>query len=212
VSGMDALDIDGAWVFTPRIHRDGRGSFLEWFTDNEFSADLGHRLDIAQANCSVSRRGVIRGIHFSDVPPGQAKYVTCASGAIIDVVVDIRVGSPQFGRWAAVRLDDDNRRALYIGEGLGHAFSVVSDEATVLYLCSTPYAPGREHGVNPLDPAIGIDWPQDIDPVLSDKDRAAPSLAEAQASGLLPDYTASQAYLATLRQASSPELSAARDT
>lgn len=209
---MDALDIDGAWVFTPRIHRDGRGSFMEWFTDAELRADLGHRLDIAQANCSVSRRGVIRGIHFSDVPPGQAKYVTCASGAIIDVVVDIRVGSPQFGRWTAVRLDDENRRALYIGEGLGHAFAAVSDQATVLYLCSTPYAPGREHGVNPLDPAIDIDWPHDIEPVLSDKDRAAPSLAEAQASGLLPDYAASQAYLATLRQPSSPQLSAARDS
>lgn len=205
---MDELEIDGAWAFTPRIHRDGRGHFLEWFTGAGFRTDLGHRLDLAQANCSVSRRGVIRGIHFSDVPPGQAKYVTCASGAIIDVVVDIRVGSPGFGRWTAVRLDDENHRALYLAEGLGHAFAAVSDQATVLYLCSTPYAPGREHGVNPLDPAIGVAWPEDVEPVLSDKDAAAPTLAEAQSAGLLPDYAACQAYIAQLRVDSGPELSA----
>jgi dTDP-4-dehydrorhamnose 3,5-epimerase len=196
---MKALDIDGAWLFTPQIHGDRRGSFLEWFRDAEFSADVGHRMDLAQANCSVSRRGVVRGIHFSDVPPGQEKYVTCASGAIIDVVVDLRVGSPGFGRWQAVRLDDESRHALYIGEGLGHAFVALSDRATVLYLCSTPYAPSGEHGVHPLDPAIGIAWPDDLDTVLSDKDAAAPSLAEAQAAGLLPDYGDCQAHLASLR-------------
>ena len=131
--------------------------------------------------------------------------MTCASGAIIDVVVDVRVGSAGFGSWTAVRLDDENRRALYIGEGLGHAFAAVSDQATVLYLCSTPYAPGRERGVNPLDPAIGIDWPGDTELVLSDKDRAAPSLAEAKAAGLLPDYAQCQAYIAGLRRAAAPE-------
>jgi dTDP-4-dehydrorhamnose 3,5-epimerase len=195
---MKALDIDGAWLFTPQIHGDRRGSFLEWFRDAEFSADVGHRLDLSQANCSVSRRGVVRGIHFSDVPPGQAKYVTCASGAIIDVAVDLRVGSPGFGRWQAVTLDDESRSALYLGEGLGHAFVALSDQATVLYLCSTPYAPSREHGVHPLDPEIGIAWPDDLDPVLSDKDAAAPTLAQAQASGLLPAYETCRAYVATL--------------
>ena len=99
---MDALDIDGAWVFTPRIHADSRGSFFEWFRGVEFDANIGYHMKMAQANCSVSQRGVIRGIHFSDVPPGQAKYVTCAAGAIIDVVVDLRVGSHSFGRWSAV--------------------------------------------------------------------------------------------------------------
>jgi dTDP-4-dehydrorhamnose 3,5-epimerase len=195
---MDALDVAGAWVLTPRIHADGRGSFLEWFRESEFHADLGYRMDVAQANCSVSRRGVIRGIHFSDVPPGQAKYVTCAGGAILDVVVDLRVGSPGFGNWQAVRLDDESRRALYISEGLGHAFLALSDQATVLYLCSTPYAPGREHGVHPLDPGIGIAWPADMEFVLSDKDASAPSLSQAQAAGLLPDYGACQAYIADL--------------
>ena len=201
---MKPLDVDGAWLFTPQIHGDRRGSFLEWFRAAEFSADVGHSMDLAQANCSVSARGVVRGIHFSDVPPGQAKYVTCASGAIIDVVVDLRVGSPSFGRWQAVTLDDESRHALYIGEGLGHAFVALSDRATVLYLCSTPYAPAREHGVHPLDPAIGITWPGDLNPVLSDKDAAAPSLAQAQAAGLLPDYQACTAYVATLRTRANP--------
>ena len=200
---MEALDVDGAWLFTPRIHRDNRGSFLEWFKHAELGADLGHPMQIAQANGSVSRRGVIRGIHFSDVPPGQAKYVTCASGAILDVVVDLRVGSPGFGHWAAVRLDDENRRALYIAEGLGHAFAALTDQATVLYLCSTPYAPGREHGVHPLDPAIGIAWPDDAAAILSDKDASAPSLAEAQAAGLLPGYADCQAHAALLRAGAS---------
>jgi dTDP-4-dehydrorhamnose 3,5-epimerase len=198
---MDALDVDGAWVFTPRIHADQRGSFVEWFRDADFREDVGYRPDVAQANCSVSRRGVIRGIHFSDVPPGQAKHVTCASGAILDVVVDLRVGSPGFGRWHAVRLDDETRRSVFISEGLGHAFVALSDRATVLYLCSTPYAPGREHGVHPLDPAIGIAWPADTEPVLSDKDASAPSLAEARSAGLLPDYGDCQAYVAKLHPA-----------
>jgi dTDP-4-dehydrorhamnose 3,5-epimerase len=196
---MQTLDIDGAWLFTPQIHGDRRGSFLEWFREAEFRADVGYHLQVAQANCSLSSRGVIRGIHFADVPPGQAKYVTCASGAILDVVVDLRVGAPTFGRWQAVQLDDEARQAVYLGEGLGHAFVALSDQATVMYLCSTSYSPAREHGVHPLDPAIGISWPAGMDTVLSEKDAAAPSLAEAQAAGLLPDYRDCEAYLAKLR-------------
>lgn len=201
VHAMDLIDIDGAWIFTPQVHRDLRGIFLEWFRSAELHEHVGYRLQIAQANCSVSQRGVIRGIHFSDVPPGQAKYVTCVTGTIIDVVVDLRVGSPSFGRWQAVQLDDQTRRALFISEGLGHAFAALSDHATVLYMCSTPYAPGREHGIHPLDPAIGIAWPEGIEAVLSDKDAAAPSLAQARSAGLLPGYDACQAYTASLRNA-----------
>jgi dTDP-4-dehydrorhamnose 3,5-epimerase len=161
-------------------------------------------MQVTQANCSISRRGVIRGIHFADVPPGQAKYVTCVNGAILDVVVDLRVCSPGFGRWTAVRLDDENRRAVFVAEGLGHAFMALSDQASALYLCSTPYAPGRERGVHPLDPDIGIAWPADIETVLSEKDAAAPSLTRAQAAGLLPDYHDCQAFAARLRGAASP--------
>jgi len=132
---MDSLGIEGAWVYIPRIYHDDRGSFLECFRGDELAAKIGYRLDVAQANCSVSRRGVIRGIHFTDVPPGQAKYVSCARGAMIDVVVDLRVGSPGFGAWAAVRLDDRNRQSVFIAEGLGHAFMALTDECTVMYLC-----------------------------------------------------------------------------
>jgi dTDP-4-dehydrorhamnose 3,5-epimerase len=187
---MEPLGIPGAWVFAPRIHSDDRGSFGELFRAAEFSGDVGHRLDLAQANCSVSRRGVIRGIHFADVPPGQAKYVMCLSGEILDVVVDLRTGSPRFGRWEAVVLDAETRRAVYLAEGLGHAFMALNDQATVVYLCSAPYAPGREHGVHPLDPAIGIEWPAGVEPVLSQKDASAPTMAEAGRAGLLPSYRA----------------------
>jgi dTDP-4-dehydrorhamnose 3,5-epimerase len=197
---MEPMNIDGAWVFTPTLHRDDRGYFLEQFRAGELAETLGYWPETAQANCSVSRRGVIRGIHFSDVPPGQAKYVSCLQGAILDVVVDIRVGSPTFGRWEAIRLDDADRRSLFLAEGLGHAFTALSEEATVLYLCSTGYAPGREHGVNPLDPAIGIEWPAGVEPILSAKDADAPTLAQAQAAGMLPDFAECEAYRAAQRK------------
>lgn len=198
---MNPLGIEGAWVFTPQVHSDDRGSFAEAFRGAEFAADLGYRLDVAQVNCSVSRRGVIRGIHYADVPPGQAKYVTCVAGAILDVVVDLRAGSPSFGKWEAVQLDAGTRQAVFLAEGLGHAFMALTDDATALYLCSTPYAPGREHGVDPRDPAIGIAWPLDSEPVLSEKDAAAPTLDEALRAGLLPSYQECAGYGETLRAA-----------
>jgi dTDP-4-dehydrorhamnose 3,5-epimerase len=161
--------------------------------------DLGHAVNVAQANCSVSRRGVIRGIHFADVPPGQAKYITCVSGAILDAVVDLRVGSPTFTAWQTLKLDDENRLALYLAEGIGHAFMTLTEQATVMYLCSTPYDPTREHGVHPLDPGVGIDWAANQEPILSPKDDAAPSLDEALDASLLPDYGTCQAYIARLK-------------
>ncbi|GII80745.1 dTDP-4-dehydrorhamnose 3,5-epimerase [Sphaerisporangium rufum] len=185
---MKELSVPHAYLVTPDLHRDDRGTFLEVFHAGRFAEVAGRPLHAAQVNCSVSRRGVLRGVHFSDVPPGQGKYVTCVSGAVLDVVVDLRVGSPAFGRWEAVRLDDESRHALYVSEGLGHAFMALTDQATVMYLCSTSYAPGREHEVHPLDPALGIEWPPEVAPVLSAKDAAAPNLAEAVALGVLPRY------------------------
>ncbi len=198
------LAVPGAWEITPKLHGDPRGVFLEYFKADAFEQAVGHGLDLRQANCSVSAAGVVRGIHYADVPPGQAKYVTCARGAVLDVVVDIRVGSPTFGTWDAVLLDDVDRRAIYLGEGLGHAFMSLDDSSTVLYLCSTPYAPGREHGIHPLDPTIGIEWPtsdrtgRPLVPQLSEKDAAAPTLDEAAASGALPEFSAVSSYLRTL--------------
>ncbi|MEU9168822.1 dTDP-4-dehydrorhamnose 3,5-epimerase [Streptomyces sp. NPDC048420] len=196
---MRELEIEGAWLYTPRIHHDVRGSVLEWFSGREFARDVGHPLPVAQANCPVTRRGGVRGIHYADVPPGQAKYLTCVSGALLDVIVDVRVGSPTYARWVAVRLDDRDRQAVYLAEGLGHALMALTEQATAVYLCSTPYTPEREHGIHPLDPDIGIDWPDDVTPLLSEKDAAAPSLAEAHRLGLLPSYADCRAYADHLR-------------
>jgi dTDP-4-dehydrorhamnose 3,5-epimerase len=183
---------------TPKQFGDDRGTFLEWFSQRTFGEATGQALALAQANCSVSAKGVLRGIHYSDVPPGQAKYVTCVAGSVLDVVVDLRIGSPTFGHWDSVLLDTIDRRAIYLSEGLGHAFLSLEDGSTVVYLCSTPYAPDREHEVHPLDPRIGIDWPLDGEPVLSAKDAAAPTLDEALAQGLLPTLEDCAAHVATL--------------
>lgn len=199
------LSVPGAWEITPKQFGDPRGVFLEWFKGAPFAEEAGHALALAQANLSVSAAGVLRGIHFADVPPGQAKYVTCARGAVLDVVVDIRVGSPTYGQWDSVLLDDVDRRAIYLSEGLGHAFLSLEDDSTVLYLCSAPYAPGREHGIHPLDPEIGIDWPttaRDGSPLqyeLSEKDSVAPTLAQALESGLLPSADEVAEFVAGLR-------------
>jgi len=199
---MRQLDISGAFVHEPKVFPDPRGSFHEWFKAEDFQDSAGHRLDLAQANCSVSRRGTLRGVHFADVPPSQAKYVKCVRGAVLDVIVDIRVGSPTFGRWEAVRLDDELHHAVYLSEGLGHAFMALTDDATVVYLCSAGYAPGREHGIHPLDPELGIEWPADVEPLLSEKDAAAPTLAQAREQGLLPSYDECLAHIARLDAAS----------
>jgi dTDP-4-dehydrorhamnose 3,5-epimerase len=193
------LAVTGAWEFTPRVFGDDRGAFLEWFKAPEFAEAVGHPFTIAQANHSVSRRGVLRGIHFAAVPPSQAKYVYCPQGAVLDVIVDIRAGSPTYGEWDAVQLDSVDRRAVYLAEGLGHAFMALEDDSIVTYLCSTGYNPGREFGTNPLDEALGLPWPRDIEPILSDKDRAAPSLAAALDQGLLPAYGECVSYYESLR-------------
>lgn len=196
---MQALSIEGAWVYTPRIFTDDRGFFTEAYALAEFSRDLGYPLDLRQANASVSRPGVVRGIHFTDVPPGQAKYVFCPKGALLDVIVDIRVGSPTFGRWEAVQLDDTDRRAVFLEHGLGHAIMALSQDATAVYLCTSGYAPAVDRELNPFDPELAISWPGDGERILSAKDLAAPSLAELRAAGLLPDYAECQRYSEELR-------------
>ena len=193
------MSIDGVWEFVPVLRPDDRGVFLEAFKHSAFSEAVGHRFTLEQMNISVSRASTVRGVHFAQVPPGQAKYVQCLNGAILDVVVDIRVGSPTFGQWEAVELDATSRKALYLAEGLGHAFCALTDDATVGYLCSEPYAPTREFGIHPLDPALGLPWPDGADTVLSPKDAAAPTLAEAAAQGLLPTWDECQAYVGSLR-------------
>ncbi|MCT2586288.1 dTDP-4-dehydrorhamnose 3,5-epimerase family protein [Actinophytocola gossypii] len=182
------LAVPGAFEFTPRVFPDDRGLFVCPYQEEDFVKAVGHPLRLAQTNHSKSRRGVIRGLHFADVPPGQGKYVYCPQGALLDVVVDIRVGSPTFGMVDAVRLDPVEFRAVYVSEGIGHAMMALEDDTVISYLCSTPYNPGAEHGLNPLDPELDLPWPAEIEAVLSDKDRAAPGLTEARTIGLLPTY------------------------
>ncbi len=195
---VQPLSIEGVWEFTPLLRQDDRGVFLEAFKQSTFAEAAGHPFDLQQMNISVSRAGTVRGIHFADVPPGQAKYVQCLSGLILDVVVDIRVGSPTFGTWDAIELDDVERKGLYIAEGLGHAFCALSDSATVGYLCSEPFSPTREHGVHPLDQTLNLPWPDGQNSLLSTKDAAAPSLAEALALDLLPKYDQCAAFYASM--------------
>jgi dTDP-4-dehydrorhamnose 3,5-epimerase len=183
-----ALSITGAWVFEPDRFDDPRGMFAAPYQQEPFVAATGAPLRVAQANHSVSRLGVVRGMHFSDVPPGQAKYVYCPHGSVLDVVLDVRFGSPTFGRWEAVELDSESCRALYLTEGLGHGFAALREGTVVGYLCSTRYTPARERTVSALDPALGLPWPDVPAPILSERDAAAPTLAEAAAAGLLPTY------------------------
>lgn len=196
------LSIAGAWEFTPRQHPDDRGVFLEWFKAEIFEKTVGHPFQLAQANISVSRRGTVRAIHYAMVPPGQAKWVTCPTGALRDFVIDIRVGSPTFGQHEFVDLDPSNRKCLYISEGLGHGFTALDDNSTLAYLCSTPYNPEREFTVSPLDPELNIDWGTDA-PLMSERDMAALSLKEAEAAGQLPTWDACVEWVEKLRSQSS---------
>jgi dTDP-4-dehydrorhamnose 3,5-epimerase len=181
--------------------------FFEAFTQREFTEVTGQPLEVAQINCSVSAAGVLRGLHFSQLPPSQAKFVTCMRGAVFDVVVDIRVGSPTYSQWDSVQLDDRTRRSVYVSEGLAHAFYALEDDSTVMYLCSTPYAPTREHAILATDPQIGIDWPTvDGAPTrVSARDLDAPTLDEVRASGLLPTWDEARAFTERLRGGLSPQ-------
>lgn len=195
------LAVSGVIEFTPQVFPDARGQFVAPFQQSSFFDATGHQLNVAQSNHSVSRRGVIRGVHFSDVPPGQAKYVHCARGALLDVAIDVRMGSPTFGRWCSVLLDTSTHRAVYLAEGLGHAFIALADDTVIAYLCSTGYDPAAERAVDPLDPALGLPWPADLEAILSDKDRTAPTLAQAAETDVLPHWSACQARYADLRAA-----------
>lgn len=183
--------VPGAFVFRPVQHADDRGVFLEAFRADLFEGATGRRFDLRQTNISVSAKGVARGIHFADVPNGQAKYVTVVAGSIVDYVIDIRTGSPTFGQWEAIPLDDRDRAAVFLPEGFGHLFVATSETAIVNYLTNDVYRPGAEHGITPLDTQLALELPFAPDGLLlSPKDVDAPTLAEAEASGLLPSYDA----------------------
>ncbi len=166
--------IDALVLIEATVHGDERGFFAETYRRNVF-ADLGVSEDFVQDNHSRSGRGVLRGMHFQ---PGMGKLVRCARGVILDVAVDIRPGSPTFGQWESHQLSDENARQLYVPDGFGHGFCVLSEVADVTYRCTDYYDPETEAGFAYDDPAVGVDWPEGLDLVVSERDRAAPALAD----------------------------------
>ena len=174
---IEALEIDGAWLLSSPVHEDERGSFQEWFKYTDIEVKTGHKFEPQQANVSVSQKSVLRGIHFSLAPKGQVKLVTCLTGKILDVIVDVRPNSSTFKKWIAVELSAGSGKGLLIGKGLGHAFLSLENQTTVAYLLNSPFSPSEEFEINPFDPELNIDWNfHKSDLVLSKKDLEAPRL------------------------------------
>ena len=186
---LQKLSIPGAYVATHRVFPDERGLFREWFKADEIES-IDETFSVEQANYSKSKQFVIRGIHYSLAPEGQAKLVTCASGQIVDVLVDLRVGSPTYRKVEYVELSEDSGKVVFIPTGVGHGFFVESESAAVVYLTSSGYAPEYEKAITPTDPELGIIWPIPLGElgVISKPDTEAPTLAQAKESGILPTF------------------------
>ena len=182
--------ISDVFLVTTEKFGDERGTFYESYREEVLADVLGHPLRIVQANYSVSHRNVVRGVHAAVVPPGQAKLVSCVRGAVLDVAVDLRVGSPTFGRHEAIVLDQRCGASVYLGEGMGHAFLSLVDDTCMHYQCSSSYVAADVVTVHPLDPELGLPFRLAEAPILSTVDATAPTLAEAVAKGLLPTYAA----------------------
>jgi dTDP-4-dehydrorhamnose 3,5-epimerase len=186
------MGIQGAFVFTPVRHEDSRGHFQESFKLSSLEKELGFGFEVKQVNQSTSAKGVIRGIHFADNPPGQAKYVSCLKGSIWDVVVDLRTESPTFGKWEGVEVSADNGKSVLIAEGLGHGFLSLEEGSVVSYLSSEEYSPKSERQINPLDKDLAIEFSSfgsnfGVEEfLLSDQDKKAQGFKEALEFGLLP--------------------------
>jgi dTDP-4-dehydrorhamnose 3,5-epimerase len=184
---LTPLGIEGAWLAESPVWSDDRGFFREWFKSADVKGVIGRDFGIEQANISLSSKGTLRGIHYSIAPRGQAKWITCVTGLIKDVIVDIRPESKSFGRWIEVELAGNTGKAVFISEGLGHGFLALEDNTAVAYLVSTPFSPTDEFEINPLDEKIAINWGMDLSELkISDKDRNAPTLAERLAEGKFP--------------------------
>jgi dTDP-4-dehydrorhamnose 3,5-epimerase len=185
---LKSLGIQGVWLFESPVWSDDRGYFREWFKSADVKSAIGRDFGIEQANISLSSKGTLRGIHYSIAPRGQAKWITCISGSIKDVIVDIRPDSKSFGQWIEVELRGDSGKAVFISEGLGHGFVAQEDNTAVAYLVSTPFSPADEFEINPLDKKIGINWGMGLSELkISDKDKNAPTLTERLAEGKLPN-------------------------
>ena len=186
---VQRLEIDGCFVLEHKVFPDERGLFKEWFKSEE-TQKLAPNFEVEQANFSISKRGVIRGIHYSVAPAGQSKLVSCAQGGITDVLVDLRKGSPTYLKVGYVDLSESSGSTLFIASGVGHGFFVETESAAVVYLTSSVYAPQFEKAICPTDPDLAINWPlpQGVGHVISSADASAPTLSQADAAGDLPNY------------------------
>lgn len=191
------LSIDGSWEIELNKFDDSRGFFFESFRSDLAQNNFGRKFEVKQTNTSVSKKGSVRGIHYAMVPPSQAKYVQCQKGSILDYVIDIRLGSPTFGKSISRLLKADIPKAIFIEEGLAHAFVALEDDSVVTYLVNENYNPEREKGINPFDKELNIEWPK-IDLLLSEKDKVAISLTEAKELKLLPSYTDCKTFIKSL--------------
>ncbi|MDD3118290.1 MAG: dTDP-4-dehydrorhamnose 3,5-epimerase [Victivallales bacterium] len=177
---VTATELPGVVIVEPQLFGDARGYFFESWNRDRFAA-AGIQVDFIQDNESKSRFGVIRGLHYQAAPYAQAKLVRVIAGAVLDVAVDIRRGSPTFGRYVAVELSGDNKRQMFVPRGFAHGFAVLSETVIFVYKCDNKYMPSHERGIAFDDPALGIDWQVRADSfILSPKDTCNPSLAEAE--------------------------------
>ncbi|MGW9302719.1 MULTISPECIES: dTDP-4-dehydrorhamnose 3,5-epimerase family protein [Streptomyces] len=185
------LGIEGAFEFTPAVYKDDRGLFSSPFQSAAFAEATGRPLfPVKDISHNLSAAGVLRGIHYTATPPGRAKYVYCPHGRVRDFLIDLRTGSPTFGKWETTELSGDDCRALYVPVGVGHAFLSLEDASMVVYVMSEGYVPENERAVSPLDPELGLPLPEGPPPAQSERDLSAPTLAEARERGLLPSYDA----------------------
>ena len=182
---IESAEIDGIWIIQNETYVDQRGSFQEWFQSERFQKNTGVNFIPKQANSSFSKKGVVRGIHYSTAEMGQAKLVTCMDGEVLDVIFDLRRDSKTFGQFASIPLKAHDGKSVYISEGLGHAFMSLQDNSNLAYLLSSTYNPSTEHAVHPLDATLGFKWPLE-EIILSERDSHAPSLVEQIEANNLP--------------------------
>jgi dTDP-4-dehydrorhamnose 3,5-epimerase len=191
------LKISGSWKIEFQKFDDNRGFFYESFIEEDFKKLIGRNLNIKQTNTSSSSKGSVRGIHYALVPPSQAKLVQCQRGSIKDYVIDIRVGSPTFGQFEEIELNENSASAVFIEEGLAHAFVALENQTVVTYFVTEKYNPEREKGINPFDKTLKVKWP-DLELILSEKDKQAISLEEAKNQGLLPSFDECKKFIKSL--------------
>lgn len=196
------MAVPDAFRITPHKFTDKRGNFYESFRHDTLAEAVGRPVPVAQVNYSVSRKSTLRGLHGTLLPPGQAKVVCCVRGAVLDIVVDLRIGSPTFGVHETSRLDAESGECVFVAEGLVHGFLALTDDTCVSYLCSTQFVPGTQLDIDPFDPELDLPWALTEEPVMSAKDSGAVSVKHARDAGLLPDYEACVAHYAALRRGS----------